>query len=59
MNRIQWDEVSQWQYYTADGDPWFGFEAVRRNNSFISGKKERSHENSALATGDRDRVNIK
>ncbi|MBE9159527.1 MBL fold metallo-hydrolase [Nodosilinea sp. LEGE 06152] len=25
----QWDEVKQWQYYTAAGEPWFGFEAVR------------------------------
>ena len=25
----QWDEVKQWQYYGAGGEPWFGFEAVR------------------------------
>ncbi len=25
----QWDEVKHWQHYTAGGDPWFGFEAVR------------------------------
>jgi len=25
----QWDEVKHWQCYTAGGDPWFGFEAVR------------------------------
>jgi glyoxylase-like metal-dependent hydrolase (beta-lactamase superfamily II) len=25
----QWDEVKQWKYYTAGGEPWFGFEAVR------------------------------
>lgn len=25
----QWDEVKHWQYYTATGEPWFGFEAVR------------------------------
>jgi glyoxylase-like metal-dependent hydrolase (beta-lactamase superfamily II) len=25
----QWDEVKHWQYYTAAGEPWFGFEAVR------------------------------
>lgn len=24
----QWDEVKHWKYYTAGGDPWFGFEAV-------------------------------
>ncbi|WP_439566100.1 MBL fold metallo-hydrolase [Gloeocapsopsis crepidinum] len=25
----QWDEVKHWQYYTAGGEPWYGFEAVR------------------------------
>lgn len=25
----QWDEVQQWQQYSAGGEPWFGFEAVR------------------------------
>lgn len=25
----QWDEVKRWQYYTANGEPWFGFDAVR------------------------------
>jgi glyoxylase-like metal-dependent hydrolase (beta-lactamase superfamily II) len=25
----QWDEVKHWQYYSAGGEPWFGFEAVR------------------------------
>jgi glyoxylase-like metal-dependent hydrolase (beta-lactamase superfamily II) len=25
----QWDEVKHWKYYTAGGEPWFGFEAVR------------------------------
>jgi glyoxylase-like metal-dependent hydrolase (beta-lactamase superfamily II) len=25
----QWDEVKRWKYYSASGDPWFGFEAVR------------------------------
>lgn len=25
----QWDEVKQWHYYAAAGEPWFGFEAVR------------------------------
>jgi glyoxylase-like metal-dependent hydrolase (beta-lactamase superfamily II) len=25
----QWDEVQNWQHYTAGGEPWFGFEAVR------------------------------
>ena len=25
----QWDEVNHWQHYTAGGEPWFGFEAVR------------------------------
>jgi glyoxylase-like metal-dependent hydrolase (beta-lactamase superfamily II) len=25
----QWDEVKRWKYYTAGGEPWFGFEAVR------------------------------
>lgn len=25
----QWDDVKQWQFYTAGGEPWFGFEAVR------------------------------
>jgi glyoxylase-like metal-dependent hydrolase (beta-lactamase superfamily II) len=25
----QWDEVKHWKYYTATGEPWFGFEAVR------------------------------
>jgi glyoxylase-like metal-dependent hydrolase (beta-lactamase superfamily II) len=25
----QWDEVKQWQFYSAGGEPWFGFEAVR------------------------------
>jgi glyoxylase-like metal-dependent hydrolase (beta-lactamase superfamily II) len=25
----QWDEVKQWKYYSAGGEPWFGFEAVR------------------------------
>ncbi|WP_026100493.1 MBL fold metallo-hydrolase [Fortiea contorta] len=24
-----WDEVKHWKYYSADGEPWFGFEAVR------------------------------
>ena len=24
-----WDEVKQWRYYAAGGEPWFGFEAVR------------------------------
>ncbi|MBD2465128.1 MBL fold metallo-hydrolase [Oscillatoria sp. FACHB-1407] len=26
----QWDEVRQWRHYTASGEPWFGFEAVRQ-----------------------------
>lgn len=25
----QWDEVRHWQHYTAGGESWFGFEAVR------------------------------
>lgn len=25
----QWDEVKRWKFYSAGGDPWFGFEAVR------------------------------
>ena len=25
----QWDEVKHWKYYSAGGEPWFGFEAVR------------------------------
>lgn len=25
----QWDEVKHWKFYTAGGEPWFGFEAVR------------------------------
>jgi glyoxylase-like metal-dependent hydrolase (beta-lactamase superfamily II) len=25
----QWDEVKQWKFYTASGEPWFGFESVR------------------------------
>lgn len=25
----QWDEVRHWQHYTTEGEPWFGFEAVR------------------------------
>ncbi|MDB9512360.1 MBL fold metallo-hydrolase [Kamptonema animale CS-326] len=25
----QWDEVKHWKYYSAKGEPWFGFEAVR------------------------------
>lgn len=25
----QWDEVQHWQHYSAGGEPWFGFEAVR------------------------------
>ncbi len=25
----QWDEIKSWKYYTAGGEPWFGFEAVR------------------------------
>jgi len=28
----QWDEVKHWQYYSAGGEPWFGFEAVRNLN---------------------------
>ncbi len=24
-----WDEVKRWKYYSAGGEPWFGFEAVR------------------------------
>lgn len=24
----QWDDVKQWKYYAARGEPWFGFEAV-------------------------------
>jgi glyoxylase-like metal-dependent hydrolase (beta-lactamase superfamily II) len=28
----QWDEIQHWQYYTAGGEPWFGFEAVRDLN---------------------------
>jgi glyoxylase-like metal-dependent hydrolase (beta-lactamase superfamily II) len=25
----QWDDVKHWKYYSAGGEPWFGFEAVR------------------------------
>ena len=25
----QWDEVKHWRYYSAGGEPWFGFNAVR------------------------------
>jgi glyoxylase-like metal-dependent hydrolase (beta-lactamase superfamily II) len=25
----QWDEVKRWKFYSAGGEPWFGFEAVR------------------------------
>ncbi len=25
----QWDDVKSWKYYAAEGEPWFGFEAVR------------------------------
>ncbi|MBV8887841.1 MAG: MBL fold metallo-hydrolase [Chroococcidiopsidaceae cyanobacterium CP_BM_RX_35] len=25
----QWDEVKRWKYYSAGGEPWFGFSAVR------------------------------
>lgn len=25
----QWDEVKSWKFYAANGEPWFGFEAVR------------------------------
>jgi len=25
----QWDEVKRWKYYSAGGEPWFGFDAVR------------------------------
>ena len=25
----QWDEIKRWKYYSAGGEPWFGFEAVR------------------------------
>lgn len=25
----QWDEVKNWKFYEAGGEPWFGFEAVR------------------------------
>ncbi len=25
----QWDEVKQWKFYSAKGEPWFDFEAVR------------------------------
>jgi glyoxylase-like metal-dependent hydrolase (beta-lactamase superfamily II) len=25
----QWDEVREWRHYEADGESWFGFEAVR------------------------------
>jgi glyoxylase-like metal-dependent hydrolase (beta-lactamase superfamily II) len=25
----QWDEVKNWKFYSAGGEPWFGFEAVR------------------------------
>ncbi|MBD2088535.1 MBL fold metallo-hydrolase [Microcoleus sp. FACHB-1515] len=25
----QWDEVKNWKFYAAGGEPWFGFEAVR------------------------------
>ncbi|KAB8317828.1 MBL fold metallo-hydrolase [Tolypothrix campylonemoides VB511288] len=25
----QWDEIQHWKYYSAGGEPWFGFEAVR------------------------------
>lgn len=28
----QWDEVKQWQFYNPEGEPWFGFEAVRDLN---------------------------
>ncbi|MBD0388672.1 MAG: MBL fold metallo-hydrolase, partial [Nostoc sp. C3-bin3] len=24
-----WDEVKRWKFYSAGGEPWFGFEAVR------------------------------
>ncbi|HIK14044.1 MAG TPA: hypothetical protein IGS53_01895 [Leptolyngbyaceae cyanobacterium M33_DOE_097] len=24
----QWDEIKSWEYYTAGGETWFGFEAV-------------------------------
>jgi len=26
---LQWDSVRDWRTYSADGEPWFGFEAVR------------------------------
>lgn len=25
----QWDEVKRWKFYSPEGEPWFGFEAVR------------------------------
>ena len=25
----QWDEVKRWKFYSAGGEPWFGFQAVR------------------------------
>lgn len=25
----QWDEVKHWNFYESEGEPWFGFEAVR------------------------------
>lgn len=25
----QWDEIKNWKFYAAGGEPWFGFEAVR------------------------------
>jgi glyoxylase-like metal-dependent hydrolase (beta-lactamase superfamily II) len=25
----QWDEVKRWKYYSAGGEPWFGFDSVR------------------------------
>ncbi|MDZ8184929.1 MAG: MBL fold metallo-hydrolase [Nostoc sp. ChiSLP02] len=25
----QWDEVKRWKFYEAEGEPWFGFKAVR------------------------------
>jgi glyoxylase-like metal-dependent hydrolase (beta-lactamase superfamily II) len=28
----QWDEVKHWKYYSAGGEHWFGFEAVRDLN---------------------------
>ncbi|MBW4563870.1 MAG: MBL fold metallo-hydrolase [Mojavia pulchra JT2-VF2] len=27
--QCQWDEVKSWKFYSAGGEPWFGFEAVR------------------------------